>query len=644
MPPEPRFSEPLHVGRPNIGDRAALTARIDGALDRRWLSNGGPLVREFEERVATVAGTRHAVATCNATSGLQIVARACGIAAGDEVIVPAFTWVATPHAFDWLGAVPVFCDVDEETGGADPAHVARLVTPRTRGIVGVHVFGRPCDVEGLSQVARAHGIPLLFDAAHAFGCTHHGVPIGGFGVAEVFSFHATKFVNTFEGGAIVTNDDELAGRARAMRNMGIADDREVVSSGTVARMSEIAAAMGLTSLDAMDAIVAVNRRNQALYERGLSGTPGVRVRAQAPGERANHQYLVIEVDAAGAGVTRDQVFAALYRHNVLGRRYFHPGCHQIEPYRSDPGRHAPLPLPRTEALADRVLALPTGTAIGPAEIAAICEIVRDTVTTGRRRPAHRHRPHRHRQGGQGMQYGTDHAELYDVVYRSRGKNFTGEATRLAELIRSRLPGARSLLDVACGTGAHLETFAGLFDHVEGADVSPHMLAVARRRLPDVPLHEADMRHLSLARTFDAVTCMGNAVACMPTIDELAAAVDRMAAHLVSGGVLVVEPWFFPDNFIDGHVAGHTMAEDGRVVSRVTRSVRDGDHTRHEVRFVVADAAGIRDFTEVLTVSLFTREQYVAALERAGCAVEMAEGFSLENGRPNSPGLFIATRK
>ncbi|MFD1832783.1 MULTISPECIES: DegT/DnrJ/EryC1/StrS family aminotransferase [Streptomyces] len=377
------FDEPLHVGRPNVGDRARLRERIDGALDRLWFTNNGPLVREFEERVAELAGTRHCVAVSNATTGIQVAAKAVGIGIGDEVIVPSFTWVATPHALDWIGAVPVFCDVDEATGTADVAHVEKLIGPRTRGILGVHVFGHPCRIDELTALADRHGIPLLFDAAHALGCTYRGKPIGGFGAAEIFSFQATKFVNSFEGGAIVTDDDELADRARAMRHQGLNPDHEITGSGTVARMHEISAAMGLTSLEAADTFTEVNRRNHRLYEEELSDVPGIRVRRQAAGELTNCQYVVIEVDAPRAGLDRDTLNSVLHRHNVLARPYFSPGCHDSEPYRSDPARHAPDPLPRTEALTRRVLSLPTGMAVGPAEVAGVCAVIREAVSAAR---------------------------------------------------------------------------------------------------------------------------------------------------------------------------------------------------------------------------------------------------------------------
>jgi dTDP-4-amino-4,6-dideoxyglucose len=375
----------LVVGRPNVGERERLLRRLDGVLDRLWLTNNGPLVREFEERIARVAGTRHAVATCNATTGIQIAARAAGIRPGDEVIVPSFTWVATAHALEWIGIVPVFCDVDEATANADPEHVARLIGPRTRGILAVHVFGRPCEVDALTRLADEHGLVLLFDAAHALGCTYRGKPVGGFGTAEIFSFHATKFVNSVEGGVIVTDDDAYAARVRALRNQGIDPAGRIAGPGTVARMNEFCAAMGLTSLDAIDTIVAANRRNHELYEEHLAGVPGVTVRGQAPGERANHQYLVIEVEQALAGISRETVLEDLLRYDVHARRYFSPICHQVEPYRSAPERHVPLPLPRAEALASRVLSLPTGPTVEPDDVAAVCRAIRDSISRAGRR-------------------------------------------------------------------------------------------------------------------------------------------------------------------------------------------------------------------------------------------------------------------
>ena len=175
-------------------------------LDRRWLSNNGVFVRDFERQIADYLGVKHCIAVCNGTIALELAIRALELKG--EVIIPSFTFIATAHALQWQEITPVFCDIDPKTHTLNPWRVESLITPRTSGIIGVHVWGQPCDVETLTEIANKHHLKLMFDASHAFGCSHGRTMIGNFGSAEVFSFHATKFINAFEGGAIVTNDDE----------------------------------------------------------------------------------------------------------------------------------------------------------------------------------------------------------------------------------------------------------------------------------------------------------------------------------------------------------------------------------------------------------------------------------------------------
>jgi dTDP-4-amino-4,6-dideoxygalactose transaminase len=367
----PAFAEPVHVGRPNIGDRARLMERIEGVLDRRWLTNDGPLVREFERAIAAMLGVPHCIAMCNGTVALEIAIRAAGLSG--EVIVSPFTFVATAHALRWQEITPVFCDVDPRTHNIDPARVEELITPRTTGILGVHVWGRPAPVDELTRIAADHGLGLLFDAAHALGCSTGGRMIGGFGTAEVLSFHATKVVNSFEGGAIVTADEDFADVARLMRNHGFADYDEVGHVGTNGKMSEIAAAMGLTSLESREEFVAANRRNYETYRAALAEVDGVELIAYDGGESCNWQYVVVEVDGS-AGLSRDELQAVLWAEKVLARRYFFPGCHRMEPYRTlfpDAAER----LPETERLVQRVLVLPTGTSMSTDAVKTVAGLV-----------------------------------------------------------------------------------------------------------------------------------------------------------------------------------------------------------------------------------------------------------------------------
>ena len=368
----PAFAEPVHVGRPNIGSRERFLQRVNEIIDRRWFSNDGPMLRELEQNLARYLGVEHVVALCNGTAALEVAIRALGLSG--EVLLPSFTFIGTAHALQWQQITPVFCEIDSLTHNLDPALIEEKISPRTTGIIGVHVWGEPCAVEALTKIAGRYRLALLFDACHAFGCSHGGRMIGGFGNAEVFSFHATKYFNTFEGGAIATNDGELAAKMRLMRNFGFAGYDRVVQIGTNGKMSEISAAMGLTGLESLDEFLAVNRAHYQRYRYMLEEIPGLRLYPICEAERRNHQYVVIEVDEEATGISRDLLLEVLHAENVLARRYFYPGCHRMEPYCSEASGQ--VELPQTERLCTRVLVLPTGTAIDAHTVDSICALIR----------------------------------------------------------------------------------------------------------------------------------------------------------------------------------------------------------------------------------------------------------------------------
>ncbi len=376
---QPLFEAWFHVGRPNIPDREALLARIERMLDSAWLTNYGPLVQEFEGRLATYLGVKHCVAVTNGTIGLEILCRALGLRG--EVILPSFTFVATAHALQWLGIQPVFCDVDPLTHNLDPCKVEQLVGPNTSAILGVHVWGRACADTALADICGRQDLQLIYDAAHAFGCSHSERMIGNFGAAEVFSFHATKFFNSFEGGAITTNDDELAARLRLMNNFGFAGYDQVIALGTNGKMSEVAAAMGLSSLEALDHFLCTNEQNYRSYRQGLSGLTGLQMIEYDEQEQNNYQYIVLEMDPNHVSLDRDRLLGLLHAERVLARRYFYPGCHRMEPYLSQRTAR-PESLSHTEELCERVLQLPTGTGVGPSEIERICSLIRFALDHG----------------------------------------------------------------------------------------------------------------------------------------------------------------------------------------------------------------------------------------------------------------------
>lgn len=376
---DPAFDEHLHVGRPNIGNRERFLERINEMLDRRWFTNKGPYVQEFEDTVADLVGVKHCIAMCNGTVALEIAIRAAELEG--EVIVPSFTFIATAHALQWQEITPVFCDIDPISYCIDPRRIEELITPRTSGIIGVHVWGHPCDVESLADIAHRRKLKLLYDAAHAFGSSCQGRMIGNFGSAEVFSFHATKFFNTLEGGAVVTNDDELAAKVRLMKNFGFAGYDSVIYVGTNGKMDEVSAAMGLSLLEVLDELISVNYRNYKQYRRELEDVPGIKLIEYDEAQKRNYHYIVLDIDEAKTHVGRDELQQILWAENILARRYFYPGCHRMEPYRSN-FPHAGLLLPETEKITKRVLSLPTGTSIGPDDISEVCQIIRLVIAHG----------------------------------------------------------------------------------------------------------------------------------------------------------------------------------------------------------------------------------------------------------------------
>lgn len=375
----PAFAEAVHVGRPNLGDRSTLLARVNDILDRRWLTNNGHYVQELERQVAEKVGARHCIAVCNGEIGLEIAIRALGLRG--EVIVPSFTFIATAHALQWQEITPVFADIDPRTHLIDPESVTRLITPHTTGIIGVHLWGQCCDAGALDRIAQDHGLKLLFDAAHAFGCGTGDRLAGTWGQVEVFSFHATKLVNSLEGGAIVTNDDALAQKIRLMKNFGFLGYDNVGYVGTNGKMNEFSAAMGITSIESMEAFVAHNRRNYERYLRELADIPGIDLHRYDLTQQLNFQYVVAEVDVERTGISRDMLLDVLWAENILARRYFYPGCHRMQPYRAY-FPNAGLMLPVTERVASRVLVLPTGQAMSPDEVGRVCGVIRSVVARG----------------------------------------------------------------------------------------------------------------------------------------------------------------------------------------------------------------------------------------------------------------------
>jgi len=374
----PLFQKTLHVGRPNVCNREALFRRLAEATDRHWLTNDGPLLLEMETRFAQFLGVKHCIAVSNATLGLQLLAFALDLKG--EVLMPSFTFIGTARAMEWQKLRVRFCDVLDSRHTLDPDSVRKAMTSEVGAILGTHLWGRPCEIDQLQAIADEYGLPLIFDAAHAMGSTYKDRRIGGFGRAEVFSLHATKVINSLEGGLVTTNDDQLAHRLRLARNYGIAGEDVIEGTGINAKMNEYSAAMAISNLEGYDTLLAHNRSIQEAYASELAGLRGVELVSFPNAGEHNEHYVVLRIRSKESGVTRDIVQRLLKAEKIRGRRYFWPGCHRSYPYLN---MNAHRPLPVTEALADELLQLPTGLQLERDDAAAIGQLIRFIVENAR---------------------------------------------------------------------------------------------------------------------------------------------------------------------------------------------------------------------------------------------------------------------
>jgi len=369
----PAFSQPLPVGQlyyPSFAEYQRLMGRL---FDSGWYTNHGPLAQEAEARLAGFFGTRHAVVMANATIGLMALAVALDLKG--PVAVPAFTFPATAQAFTWAGCEVTFCDVEATTHMVSARTLGQCLastsgSARPEALVAVNLWGSACATAELAGACEQAGVKLVFDSAQAAGTSLAGRKVGGNGLAEVFSFHATKILSSAEGGCVATNDDELADRLRNVRS-SYGAPRHVAVRGTLnGRFSEAQAALVLHSLEDFERRVDRNRSVLATYRSLLSQVPGLELYEPAPTVVANASYAVVSVDEEAFGLGRDALVKVLRAENVLARDYFAPGLHKVPPYAGT--RCARLAT--TEQLCKRLLQLPVGAQAGPEEAAIVAEV------------------------------------------------------------------------------------------------------------------------------------------------------------------------------------------------------------------------------------------------------------------------------
>lgn len=366
------FEAPIYVTRPYLPPIEEFCADLQEIWNGAQLTNNGPVLRRFQAALSEYCGTRNICLFNNGMLALQIGLQ--GLRLSGEVITTPFTFVATSHALYWNKLRPVFVDIEPEHYTLDPVKVEAAITPWTTAILAVHVYGYPCKLHALAEIARRHKIALIYDAAHSFGVTVNGNSIGNFGDLSMFSFHATKLFHSVEGGMLTFPDGGHRRIFEYLRNFGFESEVEVVMPGTNAKMNEFQALMGLQVLKQVDRLIEAREKIDTVYRAELKNVPGIHIpELPEPGVRSNHAYFPIEIHEDKFGQSRDQVYEALKCYNIFSRRYFYPLLTEFAPYK---GLSLNDPLDVAKKVASRVLTLPIYDALKLEDVVHICDAIR----------------------------------------------------------------------------------------------------------------------------------------------------------------------------------------------------------------------------------------------------------------------------
>ena len=365
------FEKPIYVTRPFLPPLEEFCQGLEEIWENRWLTNNGPILQRFTQELCNFFETDNLCLFNNGTLALQIALQGMGISG--EVITTPYTFVATTHALFWNKIRPVFVDIEPEYYTLDPEKVEAAITPWTTAILAVHVYGHPCKLNALADIARRHNLKLIYDAAHAFGVKVGNKPIGHFGDLSMFSFHATKLFHSIEGGMLIFQEAGLKGIFDYLKNFGFKNEVEVVMPGTNAKMNEMQALMGIQVLKYLEEIIQKRARITDLYRSASRKFPAfASCPPLSPDIRYNHAYMPIEVDEQEFGMSRDALYEKLKEYNVYTRRYFYPLVCDFACYRSVSVKD---PLTVARRVADRILTLPIYDSLELSDVEIICEII-----------------------------------------------------------------------------------------------------------------------------------------------------------------------------------------------------------------------------------------------------------------------------
>lgn len=358
----------IKVTSPLLPDLGEFNEYLKKIWDSQWLTNNGHFHQELEKALAEYLKVPYISLFTNGTLPLITALQALRITG--EVITTPYSFVATTHALWWNGIKPVFVDIDPNTGDMDPNKIEAAITPKTTAILPVHVYGKPCNVDAIQEIADKYGLKVIYDAAHAFKVEVSGkdyksitggkddyVSILNAGDISTLSFHATKVYNTVEGGAMVMHDAKMKKRIDYLKNFGFADEVTVVGPGINSKMDEIRSAYGLLNLKQVDDAIAARKHVAEAYRKALRGVEGITFFDDMPGVRHNYSYFPIFVEEKKYGMSRDELYFMMRDRKVWGRRYFYPLISEFSTYRGLESAD-PANLPEAHKMANSVICLP----------------------------------------------------------------------------------------------------------------------------------------------------------------------------------------------------------------------------------------------------------------------------------------------
>ncbi len=348
-------SKQITVTSPLLPSLDDFIPMLKDIWDRKWLTNNGHYHKELEKALAEYLGVKYISLFTNGTLPLITALQAMRISG--EVITTPYSFVATTHSIWWNGLKPVFVDIEEDSGNIDPEKIEAAITPHTTAIMPVHVYGTPCNMKRIQEIADVYGLKVIYDAAHAFGVKVNGESVLNAGDMSTLSFHATKVYNTIEGGALICHDEATKKRIDYLKNFGFAGETTVVAPGINSKMDEIRAAYGLLNLQQVDRAIANRKATAEKYRAALKDVPGIRMLKDIEGVHHNYAYFPIFIDENAYGISRDDLYTKLQEHNIFGRRYFYPLISTFSAYKGLESAN-PKNLPIAHKLANQVLCLP----------------------------------------------------------------------------------------------------------------------------------------------------------------------------------------------------------------------------------------------------------------------------------------------